>query len=290
MKARWSALLAMVLALGLRVSSAAEQPDYLRYADDAKSARLETVIRSFAMPSGQTVDLIGVVHIADYSYYEELNRRFGTYDSVLFELVGDPEWLTKSAPLTPAEREVQSGSGTLSTVQVSAAKYLNLTFQLGAIDYRGKNMVHADFTAEEFDQMQAERGENAATLFYQAMKAQVNGDLNTAAADELDMFSLIRILTSKDSATEFKKALAKNFDQMESVTAAMEGKEGTVILGGRNAVVTKKILEVLASRKQRRIAVFYGGAHMPGIETALTRDLKAKALGEEWLPAWTMPK
>ena len=95
---------------------------------------------------------------------------------------------------------------------------------------------------------------------------------------------------SKDSATEFKKALAKNFDQMESMTAAIEGKEGSVVLGGRNSVVTKKIGEVLANRRQRRIAVFYGGAHMPGIETALTRDLKAKTSGEEWLAAWTMPK
>jgi len=36
--------------------------------------------------------------------------------------------------------------------------------------------------------------------------------------------------------------------------------------------------------------VFYGGAHMPGIETSLVKDMKAKVSGEEWLAAWTMPK
>jgi hypothetical protein len=77
---------------------------------------------------------------------------------------------------------------------------------------------------------------------------------------------------------------------MESLTASMEGTEGSAILSGRNDVVGRKIKEVLANRKQRRIAVFYGGAHMPGIETSLVRDLKAKASGEEWLAAWTMPK
>jgi len=55
-------------------------------------------------------------------------------------------------------------------------------------------------------------------------------------------------------------------------------------------VVVNKIKEVLAQKKQRRIAVFYGGAHMPGIESSLTGDMKAKASGEEWLAAWTMPK
>ncbi|HXC59895.1 MAG TPA: hypothetical protein VN645_11300, partial [Steroidobacteraceae bacterium] len=39
-------------------------PDYMRYAEDTRSARLETAIRSLRLPSGQQVDLIGVVHIA----------------------------------------------------------------------------------------------------------------------------------------------------------------------------------------------------------------------------------
>jgi hypothetical protein len=106
---------------------------------------------------------------------------------------------------------------------------------------------------------------------------------------ELDTFALIRILMSEDSALEFKKALAKNFDQMESMTAAMEGPRGSAVLSGRNEVVVEKLKEVLAGRKQRRIAVFYGGAHMPGIESSLVKDLKAKASAEEWLAAWTMP-
>ena len=40
-------------------------------AEDEKSARLEIAIKTFTMPSGQKVDLIGVVHIAD----EQLTTR-----------------------------------------------------------------------------------------------------------------------------------------------------------------------------------------------------------------------
>lgn len=265
-------------------------PDYIRYAEDDKSVRLEIAVKTFSMPSGQKVDLIGVVHIADATYFAELNKRFDAYDSVLFELVGDPERLTENKPLTEEQKKHQPGGGAISFIQQALSKHLKLTFQLGAIDYTKKNMVHADTTAEEFEKMQKERGESMMTLFFRAMKAQLSGEIDTTAMGELDTFGLIRILMSKDSAAEFKKVLAKMFDQSESMTALMEGPEGSVILSGRNEVVVKKIKEVLTDEKQRRIAVFYGGAHMPGIEGSLLKELGAKPAGEEWLAAWTMPK
>ena len=281
MNARPLPLLLTLVALGFQLTHAGELPDYVRFAEDEKSARLEVAIKTFTMPSGKKVDLIAVVHIADDTYYQELNKRFDAYDSVLFELVGDPKRLTEAAPLT--------GGGAVSAIQQAAGKYLNLTFQLGAIDYARKNMVHADTTAEQFQKMQKERGETTITLFTRAMQAQMSGQMDSAAMRELDTFGLIRILMSRDSAAEFKKALAKTFDQMESMTALMEGKDGSVILSGRNDVVVNKLKEVLASKKQRRIAVFYGGAHMPGIESSLTKDMKAKFSRDEWLSAWTMP-
>jgi hypothetical protein len=265
-------------------------PDYLRYAEDAVSARLEVAIRRFSLPSGQTVDLVGAVHIADAPYYQELNRRFTTYDAVLFELVGDPRHLTRAPPADLDPQSSDSSGGTVSFIQQAASKYLKLTFQLSAIDYSGKNMVHADMSYEEFERLQAARGENMATLFMRAMQAQANGSMNDVAMDELNTFALIRILMSPDAATEFKKALAKVFDQTESLTLAMEGQSGSTILSGRNEVAVKKMKEVLADKRRRRIAVFYGGAHMPGIEAVLTKDLGARSAGEEWLPAWTMPK
>jgi hypothetical protein len=225
------------------------------------------------------------VHIADDAYYQALNQRFGAYDSVLFELVGDPRGLTAPSPV--------ASSSAVSTIQQAAGQYLKLRFQLDAIDYTRKNMVHADTTAEEFDRMQKERGESMLTLFGRAMQAQMAADMSgntNAAARGLDTFGLIRILMSRDSAAEFKKALARMLAQTESMTASMEGEQGSAILSGRNDVVGKKIKEVLANKKQRRIAVFFGCAHMPGIETSLVNDMKAKAAGEEWLAAWTMPK
>lgn len=270
------------------VAFADRPPDYIRFAEDAASARLEVAIKTFTLPSGQQVDLVGAVHIADAGYYQQLNQRFASYDSVLFELVGDPRALTRAPPAAAETR--QGGGSAISFIQQSASKYLNLTFQLGAVDYSGKNMVHADMSYDEFERLQAARGESMATMFVRAMQAQASGSVNDVAMEELNTLALIRILMSPDAATEFKKSLAKVFDQMESVTLAMEGKDGTTMLGGRNQVAVKKLKEVLANKKQRRVAVFYGGAHMPGIEASLINDMGARASAEEWLAAWTMPK
>lgn len=261
-------------------------PDYIRYAEDTGSARLEVPVKAFVLPSGQQVDLIGVVHIADAAYYQELNRRFAAYDSVLFELVGDPRAVTGNAPTS----DYQPGGGAIGLIQQAAGEYLELTFQLNAIDYTRKNMVHADTSLQEFEKMQQERGETMSTLFARAMQTQMSQKANGTASSELDTLGLIRILMSPDSSAAFKKALAKMFDQMESMSAAMEGKDGTAALSGRNAVAVKKLGEVLANRKQRRVALFYGAAHMPGIEAELIKSMKAKPAGEEWLAAWTMPK
>lgn len=279
-------LTCLALLVGLSTAAAAETlPDYIRYQEDRRSARLEVAVRTFTLPSGQAVDLVGAVHIADAAYYEDLNRRFATYDSVLFELVGDPRALTQASP----QQLQQRSASAVGFIQQSASKHLDLTFQLGAIDYRRGNMVHADATAEEFARMEQERGENVLTLFVSAMQAQMSSQ-NRAAMRELDTFALIRILMSPDSSLEFKKALARTFDQMESVTAGMEGPRGSAVLSGRNGVVMKKLGEVLGDRQQRRIAVFFGAAHMPGLETSMIQDLGAKPAGEQWLAAWTMPK
>jgi hypothetical protein len=279
--ALWSMALLEWCTAGSALAS--ELPDYVRYREDARTARLEVAIRRFTMPSGQKVDLVGVVHIADHAYYQQLNERFETYDSVLYELVGDPARLTRVAPLPET-----APSGGVSFIQQSAGKHLGLAFQLDAIDYTRKNLVHADTSAEEFARLQYERGENMLTLFGRAMKAQLVRDLHPSTRSSFDSFALLRILMSPDSALAFKKELARSLDQMEASTALMEGQDGSVILGARNAVAIAKLKEVLANRRQRHVAVFFGGAHMPGIERALVTDLNAVISGEEWLAAWTM--
>ena len=71
----------------------AREGRFLRLVRDKEGAplALEAAIVHY-VPSdrgraGPMVDLISAVHVAEEGYYDELNRLFGEYDAVLYELV-----------------------------------------------------------------------------------------------------------------------------------------------------------------------------------------------------------
>ncbi|MDC0323137.1 hypothetical protein OAL33_00985, partial [Akkermansiaceae bacterium] len=64
-----------------------KKTDFLRVKESEKSAKLQTAITTYEK-DGAKVALIGAIHIADQSYYDALNKKFATYDRVLFEMIG----------------------------------------------------------------------------------------------------------------------------------------------------------------------------------------------------------
>jgi hypothetical protein len=63
--------------------------DFVRFREDAKGAQLQTAIVTYRNAEGVVVDLIGAIHIGDKSYYDALNKRFTTYEELLYEMVGE---------------------------------------------------------------------------------------------------------------------------------------------------------------------------------------------------------
>jgi hypothetical protein len=50
--------------------------------------RLQTLVRTFRQEiKNHSLDLYSIVHVADKSYYQDIERRFGDYDYVLVELI-----------------------------------------------------------------------------------------------------------------------------------------------------------------------------------------------------------
>ncbi len=263
-------------------------PDYVRLAEDEKSNRLEVKVSTFTLPDGRVVDLFGVVHLGDATYYQDVGRRLAGYDAVLFELVGNPKGLQKpGAPATdpPARphplRGLQKGIGNL----------FKLDFQLEQIDYTQPNFVHADATAEEFAQMQADRGESMMKLLLKSM--QLSGDPalqeKFKEADSIGLGDLVMLFYSGKSMQRIKLVFARLLaDSEELLDGKMLG-ENNAIIHGRNEVALKKLKEVLADPAKKRVSIFYGAGHMPSMERDLKEDWKATLTGETWLPAWTMP-
>lgn len=255
-------------------------PDFIQVVEDETSAQLQTSITSYRSSEGLQVALIGAVHVADPSYYKALNERFTQYDTILYELVGDPEDLISSDT-----NESPSG---IRMLQRGLMRVLDLTFQLDGIDYTAPHFVHADLNREEFAERQKARGESFFTLIQRAARAQMEAEEGEAMSGQVDPWQLLKALFSKDRSSRLKLIIAEQFTQSDQLFAAIEGEEGSVIISERNARVIEVMQDEQAKGK-RNLAVFYGAGHLLDLDQRLLK-LGFRRGTHEWLTAWNITK
>ncbi len=292
---RWQFLLVFSAAVSLTASStlAAKEPaaaataktQYMRTLRDEKErpTALETAIVSFVpidpKAAPLTVDLVGAVHIADKSYYADLNHRFKDYDAVLYELVA-PE-----GTRIPKGGRKEKSSNPLSAMQLGMKDMLHLQFQLDEVDYTPKNFVHADLSPEGFSKSMHDRDEGISDIFARmigyAIAKQAQGD---GKGSEID---LLVALFQKDRSMALKRAMAEQFEEMEGAMVVFEGPKGGTLIGERNKRALQVLKKQIASGK-KKIAIFYGAGHMNDMEKRLREDFALQPRKTTWLQAWDM--
>ena len=299
------ALLVWPLAVGLARESAVPAPppateaaeqadvpparDFLRFTENDDRAALESAEVVYRNEAGAEVHLIGAVHIGDKTYYDALNADFREFEALLFELVASRHQL-KRLKAARGKRKVTLGSGdsAIGNLQRMMQKALGLEFQLDHIDYAAANFVHADLDAEAFRKLQEDRGENFLTLLGKSIKME-KMRRERGNVKSLTLFDLVRILRSKDSPTDLKLALGEQFQDIEELIGGIEGQEGSVLLTERNKAAARVLKKSIDGGK-KSIGLFYGAAHLPGIEEILVRDLGFTHAETKWRTAWDIPK
>ena len=271
--------------LAFAVLTAAEEPtNFIRFVEEDESDSLQTAVVSYESPQKVKVDLVGAIHIADKAYFDGLNVRFKGYEAVLYELVG-PSFEERGKPEAKKQAEKLQWVGQLQTMMRDTLK---LHGQLEGIDYTAKNFVHADMDMSQFTQTQTEKQESFLSLYLKAAQAQKEvNEKRGVNSDAAGMVMLLKILTMKDSSTELKRMIAQEFDSVEDIMAGMETGDGTVLVGERNKVALQVLdKEIVAGKK--RIAIFYGAAHLGDMEERLLKK-GFKRTKVEWLKAWDLP-
>ena len=263
-------------------SANAESTDFVRYLEAGSSAsELQTAVVRYER-NGVVVDLLSAVHIADPPYYDALEKRFRTYDHLLYELI-------KPKGKTP--KRGGRGGNPISSLQRGITELLDLEFQLDAIDYTTKNFVHADLDAESFARLQRERKESLLSLMLTLMRAELSRAQRGDGPRPLGWLDLFAAFTQRDRASGLKRLFASQLESMEGLIAGVDAESpegGSVIITERNSAAMRVLREKLEAG-QTKLGVFYGAAHMPDFEKRLLA-MGYKRARVEWLTAWTIAK
>ena len=268
----------LIISTAMAVILSAKEPqtatDFIRVERTAEKVLLQPALARYEKEDVK-VSLIGAVHIADKSYYTDLNKRFESYDRVLFEMIGGDQ-LEKVRKQEAEGKKAEESP--LGKVYQMVSTFLALSDQKTEIDYAAKNFVHADLTMEEYQALQEERGES---LLGFAMKAAENTNMK----QQPSTMALMQAVMTGDS----KKAKVLLVDALAGGDEAMGGIVApTVVISDRNAKALE-ILDAQIAKGHKNLGIFYGAAHFPDLEKSLL-EKGFKKTKQEWLTAWTVEK
>jgi hypothetical protein len=229
------------------------------------------------------VDLVAAVHIGGADYYETLDRLFADYDAVLYELVAPPNARVPQPGRKPA--------GAIGSAQQGLTRMLGLAFQLENIDYSAANFVHADLSPKEFDAAMRKRGESWWGMFTKLMREGMARAERGQAGPGADlsvgeMFGLL-FGSGPERQVKLRRVMAEQFTDMDVLTAAFGGEEGSTLITDRNAAALDVLRRQIA-KGSRKIAIFYGAAHMDDFDRRLRDDFALQPGETVWLEAWDL--
>ncbi|KAL8153187.1 hypothetical protein V2J09_010947 [Rumex salicifolius] len=273
------------------------------------------------------VDLVSTIHIADKEYFETLQKELETYDCVLYEMVASKESLEKRknpAAATRLKAATRSrGFNILGCIQRQMARILMLDFQLDCLDYQAENWYHADLDFETFKMLQMEKGESlfsfARDMTIRSTKAMVQpifsenlgpwrskllwasrvlpmplvglliiGSVCADTESGVSEYPELEALSRLDFGAAMKLFLAKRLtSEFTQLTSDVEAK--SVIIGERNKVAADALNRAI-SEGNNRIAILYGGGHMPDLGRRLKEEFDLVPSQVQWVTAWSIRK
>ncbi|KAL9224047.1 hypothetical protein vseg_000121 [Gypsophila vaccaria] len=272
------------------------------------------------------VDLVSTIHIADKEYFETLQNELENYDCVLYEMVTSRESLENRRNALAKKRLKSSrsrGFSIIGFIQRQMAQILALDFQLDCLDYETENWYHADLDFETFKSLQLERGESfftfARDMTIKSTKAMLQpaipenldpwrskllwasrvfpmplvglliiGGICTDGGGQVKEYPELDALSRLDFGAAMKLFLAKRLTtEFTQVTADVE--ENSVIIGERNKAAIEALQKAI-DKGHNKIAILYGGGHMPDLGRRLREDFDLVPSQVQWITAWSIRK
>lgn len=256
------------LAVAQSAAAPAEKRPFVRFVEQADGGHLDVMVATYRRGE-VTVTLHGAVHIADAEHYAALQKRFASFEVLLYELIAD-------ADLKPYPGMERGTEDWFSAFQFGMGKGLQLAHQVDSVDYRQPNFVHADMTPEEWERALEELGKS---LLGELMAGGMPEPDREAEAKQRQL-DLVGAFRSGRGAHEVRILGARMIAEPDQKDA-----QPTLLIEGRNKKCLVVLERQLALGKQD-LGIYYGAAHMADLERRLTADMGFQKVSEEWIVAW----
>lgn len=261
--------------------------------EDGQPMRLQTAVVRYVAPlpedaeddaTPMVVDLISAIHVADRSYYKDLEELFAPYDALLYELVKE-----KGGPIPIGEPELSLDP--IAMVLDMGLEMVHLSSQTDHIDYTKDNFIHADLSPTEILECMKNRGDSPLTVILDAATEFIRaGNLEDGRQDpegdeapELDLFSL---MMDSDGPMQIKRYFAQQI-VYDSKGPGLGKTLNTLLITDRNNACTKSLQKQLA-KGRKKVGIFFGAAHMPDFDRRLREDFGLQRSETRWMTAWDL--
>ncbi len=237
---------------------------------------------------GPRLRLVGAVHIGSRAYYTDVQAVLDQADRVLFEGVSE----------SPADFKRDPAARKKDHLYTKIADALGLITQFEGIDYRREHFINADLSPRQMlDLLEADIAKGGETaVAAKAAKEQFGALTKMMQGGGTGMTGMMvnLMLGVIERSPKMRATLLltlASVDPESDPGMGMGGKGGArlgkLILEDRNQAVIDAIREYIDQLEANRtVVVFYGAAHLRGLEDTLIRRLGYIPAETRWLTAF----
>lgn len=246
--------------------------NYIRYIPKGDLGGVQCLQQTFVHPeTGKTVELLGMIHIADGAFYKKVQERLDAADVVLMEGVSG------STSLSLFDLHLRY---TMSFMKRSASM-LNLSEQHASLKDNG-NWRNADWTLEQFKK---ESG------FGQTLIQAITLPITVVVGEPSMFLTRLSVGFGQNASWPWADSLQSHYRHELFQNVGKQAKDSQIqnaiykgIIEGRNQEVLKHMDEALLEDDTKHVLIPWGAAHLPSLEKSLLERGFKKKEGK-WLRA-----
>ena len=141
-------------------------------------------------------------------------------------------------------------------------------------------------TPEQFSKSMKDKNEDAMTMFLRLMQASAKMQAENKNPPS-DLVLMAALFDRERGPAILKRIFADQLANADVLLEALNGPQGSTIITERNRVALD-VLEDEMQAGKKKLALFYGAAHLPDMEKKLMDRFKMERVSLRWVRAWDL--